>query len=331
MKLIRYILFGLTVSLSLTSCFKEDEPVPPYHSPAGVVTVIAETKPDYSQQTYYDLATNAFVASNNREEWDLAFSCDAGVSALFLNESKKMRVYDTQTDNWGVTVSTTDASLVWAYDESNGRPEETAFSHRVTDRIYVLDLGLSTVGDGLGYRKIKFLSATEQTLTFEAGDMQGGNIRTYTLTKDADYNFVYFSFKNGGTTVKPEPKKNTYDLLFTQYTARAYYDGSTTEFEWYSVNGVLLNPDGVAVAVDSTDNFAGITYDELPGYTFSEARDAIGYQWKTYNINAGVYSIMVKNTYLVRDRSGSFWKLRFTGFTNALGERGYPNFEVGKF
>jgi len=331
MKLYRLILFGALVSSTLTSCFREDDPVPPYVSPAGVTTVQASTKPDYSQQTYYDLGTNTFVASNNREDWDIAFSCKAGVSAVYLNGSKKMRVYDTQGNDWAATIDVTDATLPWLYDESTGEPENTAFHNRAADRVYILDLGLSTVGNTLGYRKMRFTAADEQTITFEWADFQGNNVQTVTLTKNAEYNFIYFTFRDGGSTKIIEPKKNTYDLEFTQYTTRVYLSGSTTEFEWYSVNGVLVNPEGVSVAVDSTDNFAGITYDDLGNYTFSTKHDAIGYDWKTYDINAGVYTILIKNTYLIQDRTGVFWKLRFTGFTNALGERGYPTFEVARF
>jgi hypothetical protein len=131
--------------------------------------------------------------------------------------------------------------------------------------------------------------------------------------------------------VTPEPKKNRYDIQFTHYTTRVYYEGSTTEFEWYAVNGVLLNPNGVTVAVDSTDNFTGITFDELGNYTFSSRRDFIGYDWKSYDFDLATYKILSQNTYMIRDRFGDFWKMRFVSFTNALGERGYPTFEVAKF
>lgn len=329
MKHIRSITLGTVMAMSLTSCFREDEPVPPYESPAGVVTNMAEMKPDYSMQTYYDLETNSFVASNNREDWDFAFSCEAGVSAIYLNSAKRVRVFDTQSEDWAVPV--TPSTAEWEYDESTGEPENTALSHRQVGRVYLLDLGFNITGTNIGYKKIKFVSSTEQNITLEYAEMNGSNIRSITLTKNPDYNFVYYSFKNGGGEVFPEPMKNRYDLLFTYYTTRVYYPNDPTKFEWYAVTGALLNPNGVAVAVDSSDKFASITYQDLPTFTYSEKRDAIGYDWKSYNIDAGVYTILVDNTYLIRDRSSNFWKLRFTGFTNDLGEKGYPKFEVGKF
>lgn len=328
LKLYTILILFLT---GFSSCFKEDEPVPPYVSPDGVVTVMAETRPDYSMQTYYDLNTNTFVSSNNREVWDFAFSCEPGENTIYLNSSKKMRVFDTQTNDWTLPVSLSDATIIWKYDESTGEPENTALHAWQTDRVYAIDLGLSTVGNNLGLRKVKFVSADAQSLTFEYTDAQGNNLQTVTLTKNSDYNFTYFSFATGVMTESPEPKKDAYDLLFTQYTARAFYDGSTTEFEYYLVNGVLLNPNGVAVAVDSTDAFEDISFDDLSGFTYSDKRDAIGFDWKSYDIDAGVYTVLVQNTYIVRDRTANFWKLRFVSFTNPLGERGYPTFELSRF
>ena len=132
--------------------------------------------------------------------------------------------------------------------------------------------------------------------------------------------------------VSPEPKKDEYDLLFTYYTTRVYHSGSTTDFLWYAVTGVWVNPNGVSVAIDSTDNFAGITYQDLDNFTFSEKRDVIGYEWKRLqSTNTGAYTVLTGNTYMVRDRSGVFWKLRFTIFNNVLGYKGFPTFEVCKF
>lgn len=330
MKTLRYILFGLLVSSTLTSCFKEDEPVPPYVSPEGVETVVAEMKPDYSMQLYYDLESNSFVKSNHREDWDFSYSCEAGVSAIYLNTAKRVRVFDTQSTDWTVAVNPTTAE--WVYDESTGEPEKTALYSRTDGHIYLLDLGFKTDGTNVGFKKIKFVSNTEQQINIEYADIDGSNVKAITLTKDAEYNFVYYTVKNGGEQIYPEPKKNEYDLLFTYYTTKVYYDGSTTEFEWYAVTGVLLNPNGVAVAVDSTDNFVGITYQDLTNYSFSEKRDAIGYDWKRLiSTSTGAYDILTKNTYLIRDKNAEFWKLRFTSFTNDLGQKGYPKFEVGKF
>lgn len=329
MKRIPHILFGLVMAMVLTSCFKEDDPVPPYESPAGVVTAEAATKSDYSMQVYYDLESNTFVGSNHREDWDFSYSCKAGVSAIYLNSAKKVRVFDTHSEDWAVPV--TPSTAEWMYDESTGEPENTALFNRTNGHVYLMDLGVTTGGTAIGYRKLKFVSATEQQITLEYANMDGSDIRQIVLAKNADYNFMYYSFKNGGGEVFPEPLKNRYDLQFTFYTTKVPYPNDPTQFEWYGVNGTLLNPNGVAVAVDSADKFTTITYQDLSGYTFSEKRDAIGYDWKTYDLDAGVYTILVENTYLIRDRNGSFWKLRFTSFTNASGERGYPTFEVGKF
>ena len=47
----------------LSSCFQEDERVPP-HIPGEVETGVAEMGPYYSQQIYFDLVTNTQLVSS---------------------------------------------------------------------------------------------------------------------------------------------------------------------------------------------------------------------------------------------------------------------------
>jgi len=53
----------------------------------------------------------------------------------------------------------------------------------------------------------------------------------------------------------------------------------------------------------------------------------IGYEWKYYNFDAALYTIEPGLAYVIRDRDGFYYKLRFIDFYSEGGEKGYPKFE----
>ena len=95
----------------------------------------------------------------------------------------------------------------------------------------------------------------------------------------------------------------------------------------YLVTGVLINRNGVEVATDTLNNFADITFDMAQHMIYSSNLDAIGYDWKYYNFEAGSYTVTVGLNYIVKNRNGYLYKLRFVGFYNDLGQKGYPAIE----
>ncbi len=332
------LLLGLT--LVLQSCFKEDEPLDPYKSPPGVFTGMAETKKDYSMQTYYDLETNQFVASNHRSDWDIMLSAAEGSFAIYLNSAKKMRAYNTQSTDLNVVVNLTDTAVVkWKYDESTGSADSTAIGKWgqpsgntvVSDQyVYIIDRGFTPDGIQIGYQKLRINSFGNNKYSITIANVDGSNAKELELVKNSGYNFLFVSFNEGGKQVIIEPPKDSYDLLFTQYTTRVYYE-NFPKFEWYSVNGTLLNPSGeVEMARDTVTAFENIDANATLGYTYSKLWDAMGYNWKSYNIDLGVYTILTYRVFIIRNRKGNYYKMRFVGFTNNQGDRGYPTFEVSK-
>jgi hypothetical protein len=93
------------------------------------------------------------------------------------------------------------------------------------------------------------------------------------------------------------------------------------------VTGVLSNRNNVEVAVDSVNDFAAITFAQVSQLNFSKSLDAIGYDWKNYDFESGAYTVNSKITYIIRNYSGLTYKLRFIGFYNDTGEKGYPVIE----
>lgn len=336
MKKLKYIYYAFLLAC-LTSCFQEDEPVPPYQSPPGVSTNVVNMGPLYGTQWYYDLETDTFVKVVDRETWDLAFQCGDNEYHIFTNLAKRMSVANSGLTNFDAVTSST--GLTFRFDRSEGYLDSTAVGEWGTwaggnvissNYVYVVDRGITTLGDNIGKKKIQFLGLTSGQYQMRIANLDGTNDQVILAAKDPNKNFVYVSFNGSGSVVNVEPDKFDWDLLFTQYTAKVEQVG-TGIIEDYSVNGVLLNPYLVEVARDFTKPFVDIGYTDLQTYTYSQLWDAIGYDWKYYDFDNMVYVIEPGRTYVVHSVEDNYFKLRFTSFTNDLGERGYPQFEIAKF
>ena len=85
---------------------------------------------------------------------------------------------------------------------------------------------------------------------------------------------------------------------------------------------------GVRAALDTANNYYDIGLENLPGYQFSDALDAVGYEWKVYNNDT--YTLVDSLNYVLKDQLGDYYKLRFTDYFDDLGQKGYPSFELTK-
>jgi hypothetical protein len=85
---------------------------------------------------------------------------------------------------------------------------------------------------------------------------------------------------------------------------------------------------GTSAARDTINSFYDITANDISDYTFSSAQDIIGYDWKDYEDNS--YNINPNIFYIIKDQLGAYYKLKFAGFYNNTGERGFPSFQCIK-
>jgi len=331
-----YLLLLSILALGLTSCFKEDLPVPAYVSPEGVISNVAETGKLYENQVFFDLESNTFVKTVDRSIWDLAFTADAKAFHVFLNDGKFMSAANTnQTD----FAKTNFDDLVWRYDNSNGNGAQTALFDwfelsengiTLNNWVYIIDRGYTADGNLLGKFKFQILDANNEFYRILVGTQTDGIGTEIIIGKNEIYNFSYFSFVNGGEVLYVAPPKTEYDLIFGQYTAKVKQI-TTGIIEDYSVNGVLLNEFETVATEEFLKPFSNVLYTDLENYAFTNENDLIGYNWKDYDFDLEIYNIYSNQVYLIETQEGNFFKLRFTGFVNEKGERGYPNFEFSKF
>lgn len=324
----------------LTSCFKEDAKITP-HDPGNVNTQTIELTKDYRYQVYYDLGLGRVVSTNLKKDWDLGFECSPDGWHIILNTSSFMVAAESGFTDFSLPIDT--VGYKWNFDVSSGNPDSTAIGNWVefhspdssktySNEVYVINRGYDEVGNLRGFRKIKFQGLENDTYTFQYANLDGTGENTFSITKDPTINYIYFSFDDGGKMVVLEPPKSDWDLVFTQYTTLLFTDAG--EPYPYLVTGVLSNPSTIEVAVDTLYDFSSISLDIVDNLQYSARLDEIGYNWKDIvgDVSTGNVSYVIVEglNYIIRDWQGFYYKLRFIGFYNNSGDKGYPTFEYQK-
>lgn len=322
---------ALLSAFLLTSCFKEDEPVTP-HQPGSVFTDTIPMTYDYRYQVYFSLAENRMVSRNLKTESDLGFECSANGWKIILNTADFMKAADLGEVPFGQPQDTSHAA--WKFDKSDGNPDSLAIGKWYSivngdtlsnHHVYAIDRGTDQIASPLGVFQAIFDSLSGGRYYFRLATIGGGQVYSGVVAKDSSVSILYYSYPSGGSEIPLEPPKEDFDLLFTQYSTLLFTD--IGEPYPYLVTGVLINRYNTSVALDTVHEFSSITLQEVTGLRYSNALDAIGYEWKSYDFESGAYTVKSNITYIIRNNHDLYFKMRFIGFYNASGEKGYPVIE----
>ncbi len=315
------VIYFLEVALILLGCEKGELPIEP-HRPGNVKINQVVMMSDYRNQLFYDLGTNNIVRQNIKTEWDLGFESSEEGWHIILNSALGGSVAHIENTNFDQITSS--ENLVWNWDAHSGNLDSTAFGdYRNTSKVYVLNRGYDHLGTYLGYRKIKITEVTSGKYKFRIANLDNTDDISITLDKDTSTNFTAFSF-NTNSSFSFEPQKKDWDLLFTQYI-HIFKEPVLTP---YLVTGVLLNRIGVMIAIDTINDFTAITKDNIQAYEFKSGLNSIGYDWKRYDHETGIYLTLSDKTYIIKDHERKYYKLHFIDFYDKFGTKGAPKFEV---
>jgi len=325
---LRHFSFILSLFFLLQSCFQEEEPVPP-HEQGDMEEGRASLGFYYEDQVYFDLYSNVEVTSSSILGWDLSFESNTGGWTIRLNSAKFMLAGNSRDTVFSAGLNA--GELEMKFDRSDGNPDSTAMAEWfvVSDDsawsnryVYLLDRGSDPQGNLLGQKKVRVDMLGEDYL-LRFADPDNTQDTTVLITRDPSRDKVYYSFDDGIVNIAPLPDQ--WSLFFTRYTTMLVTDEG--EDYPYLVVGVLLNPNGVAAVRDTIHGFEDLELDDIAELEFTTRADVIGYDWKYYNFDAGVYTMVPDMNYVIRDRNGYFYKLRFVDFYNDEGVKGYPTFE----
>lgn len=324
MRLTKYISI-FTIFFLLTSCFKEDIKVNP-PSPGEVETVTIEIGYPYKNQVFYNCEQNKIISTNSKFDWDIGFETGVDGKHVKLNTAKGVLSSNQGSLAFDDVNSVT--GITWQWDASNGYLDSTAIGDWFlsSNTTYIIDLQSDEFGNNLGYKKVVFESVNDTAYVFTYANLDGSNLNTFSVIKDNSINFMSFSFANGGEVKQVEPPKTEWDLCFTNY--QHFFSNLPLPFV---ITGALSNRySKVKIAEDNNSQFSIVQLSDTLNYEFTDYADEIGYDWKIRNSADNSFTIDENKSYILKNKNGLFYKIRFIDFYNSTGSKGYPKFEIQK-
>ena len=301
-------------------------------------------------QVYFDLSTGKYVSAT-RTAWDLGFYSGAdfrvainGSVAMAVKQLNTTNIDTPQTSDATVAIGTFDPANLAYVDNPNGFITNTAIAevsaNEADNKVYIVNMGYSVptipaaagsvnvAGTQRGWKKIRILRNGDG-YTLQYADIAATTHNTVTITKDAAYNFTFFSLINGAT-VQAEPVKAAWDLNFTTFTNEVFTTPGVSAGSYFYSDFVLTNAKGgarsyqVLTSEVSYDNFklANVNLNNLKTDVPQDHR-AIGANWR----NVTPLELYSDRFYIIQDPAGNVYKLRFTAMLSQAGDRGNPAFQ----
>ncbi|MBC9795615.1 HmuY family protein [Sinomicrobium weinanense] len=241
-------------------------------------------------------------------------------------------------------------------DTKEGSLEGTAIAEVSTtdadNKVYIVSAGsaiptaaadpgsINTTGDHRGFYKIRVLTdGNEYTLQY--AELDAEDHQEVQISKDDAYNLKAFSLVNGAE-VNVEPVKEEWDINFTSvYSYYGSYFGTVAgvTFSDYALHNTLGNVGLYTIFTHKTEEGETVETGEPSFEEFTKAdiaetefiyddRAVIGKDWReTAGFGGSTNRVKDDRYYIVKDAAGNYFKLQFTAFMSAGGERGYPQFK----
>jgi len=286
---------------------------------------------------FVDLSNNEQTPVD-RKKWDLGFyngddfrviiNNTAGASVVALDKTDLASVTSADVNLDDLTVGGASGSFT-AFDDVYGDLTKTAIPaiEAAAGKVYVINIsgGTGAPAQTANLVKVRFSrkGATGYTVQYAAIDKT--EIATADITKDATYNFSYFSFATGSVSV--EPAKAKWDIEWTWSIYHTLYEGQEVPYSFSDLVFVNHLSGTQAAEILVTDK---ITYDsfsasDIAGVTWSGDRNTIGANWRA---TQGTIGVKKDRFYVIKDSSGNVYKLSFISFhPSDGGTRGKPQFK----
>lgn len=311
----------LMTTLSFISCRKKELPVQKPDT-GSLITTVVSVGTAYQKTVYFDLGTNQNVGESSKLDWDLAFSCDPDQTYITMNGGKVMLATKISNQTFEQISSATILTTAGRCDNANG-----AINEMVIDGpgVYIVGKGMDFDGNDLGSFKLEVIEHDASKFVGRFANINGSNEQTITIQKNTAYNYVYMNWNQVGQISTPiiEPEKDKWDIVFAQYT-EVFYE---PDYMPYLVLGVLTNRHLVQAVLSTEATFESIDLEKAQAIVFNNHINNIGYSWKNYQFDQGMYVVDYQKTYIIKDQEGFFYKLRFIDFYDQLGAKGNPTFE----
>ena len=286
--------------------------------PAGVAEVhTASIGDSYEQRIFYSLVDRAVVASNSKMDWCLRLEPrEDGVDAV-LNSSRTMRLART-----GLTAFRTDWTedevdgLAWRLDAPNGYPVDSLERVLTVGEVVLINLGYGLENDLLGRCQVQLVAMDSEACELRVANLDGTAEAIVSIPWNPDGPHGYASLLEQAAR-DLEPPSQTWELLLTQYSE--LLDGDFP----YQVTGFLTPSQRVTVRDYSDLSWDDALARDWSSDSFSTDWNAIGYDWKYFDLNEGVYNIDPNRIFGVRTAEGHEFQLRILDFYDEIGNKGH--------
>lgn len=187
------------------------------------------------------------------------------------------------------------------------------------ETIDVKDYGMKTIEADLGYNTSADVSYTKQVyvklgeeLPVSEGEYDTDSWTSFNLCEGVE-----------GEEYNVETSVTGWDIVFTAYRLNL---GTSAEPYPYAVAGALVSSDCQVAFTEFTESedadviaesFANLTLTDIADADYNSAMDAIGYNWKSFDMNTMLYAVNSHYFYFIKFENGDVYKLRFTGFYGA--------------
>jgi hypothetical protein len=293
----------LILTVGLTSCFEDDiavDPVERIHSSMEIDA--GEVKKDVN---FISLDQGRVLQKVDPMIWDLTY--EGGV--LTMNGFKSMEAAQI-LGSWADIKDTNGLKFDYISTDYNGKIWELK-----ANQMYVLNMGLDKEFETIGFMKFRF-TADGSVVKLQFSDLEAETFKEVTLMEER----FHYSINGDSTAILPFPSE--YDFALGRYTDFVIFPD---EQAFYKVYGAIL---GNARAKQYNKAFEEITSEYRDSILdASNSQKSIGWDWKSYTIQQGLYKVYEDNTYLIESNSGFVYKLRFIDFYNSKGVSGHPTFE----
>jgi len=327
-----------------------------YEAPSSGNSLAAETGgPTQMNQVFVDLSSGGLI-SVPRVSWDLAFYSGSDHFRLELNGSLKMTAKALATTNIDEVAQQDDSMLFGqgsgtaAYvDDPAGDITKTAIKEVSAidseNPVYLINLGNgpadtapavgsegSAGGAHRGWKKVRILR-NGNDYVFQYADLNATTHQQVTISKNAAYNFTFFSFTSNAV-VQAEPQKNLWDINFTTFTN--FVSAGTDNVPYYFADFIVTNVKGGARSYEVLTGeftYAGFTKSNVAEGKFTEDQRNIGSNWRSTSVMGpdgfpiSQFVLKTDRFYVIKDPTGNYYKLKMTQGANQAGERGFPKFE----
>lgn len=311
-------------------------------------------------QVFIDLSSGA-MTKVLRTSWDLGFYggsefrviSNGAINKFAVKQLNTINIDEVQVEDLNVTTGNYEASTINYVDSpygnlapiagvegSKGTAIAEVSANNAENKVYLVNMGqeVSTVpgtgtgvaltGASRGWKKIRVLR-DGNNYKLQYADLNATTHSEVTITKDAAYNFSFFSL-NTKSVVKVEPTKNKWDLNITTFTGETFYNDGASAGAYYFPDYAVTNTKvgTKAFQVLTTE----VAYDKytLANVTQSNFDTALAKDQRVIGANwRATYPLAFKTDrfYVIKDAEGNIYKLKFTAMMNAAGQRGNVSFE----